>query len=292
MLVGHNPAAAQVIRIDSTSHWKKAFKVGLNLNQAAFSSNWKAGGVNSMGYNSLLNYKANYKKDKHSWDNELDFLYGSVNNQGQGRRKTMDRIFMDTKYGHVINAKWDWIISANLQTQFAAGYKYDEDSTGVSETLISDFFAPAFITAALGFEYHPADYFKLRLSPIAPRVTIVNDPQRFVTADNPKPYGVDPTRTTRFEWYAFQMLADFNKDIAKNLNLKCRYVLFINYQTLEYKKFDHRVDLNLVAKVNRFVNVTLGGILLYDYDQDTKVQLSQAFSLGVLYSFQNYEEKK
>ena len=158
--------------------------------------------------------------------------------------------------------------------------------------MISDFFAPAFITAALGFEYHPVDYFKVRVSPIAPRVTIVNDPLRFVTVDNPRPYGVDPAHTTRYEWLAFQMLAEFNKDIAKNMSLKWRYVMFANYQTLELKKIDHRLDVNLIAKVNRFVNVSLGGILLYDYDQDTKVQLSQAFSLGVLYSFQNYADKK
>lgn len=293
LLASHNPSAAQVIRVDSTSHWKKSFKAGLNLNQAAFTSNWKAGGVNSLGLNSLLNYKANYKKDKHSWDNEVDFLYGMVNNQGQGNRKTMDRIFLDTKYGHTMNSKWDWIVSANLQSQFAAGYRYDTDALGVTQqTLISDFFAPGFVTAALGFEYHPVEYFKMRLSPLAPRVTIVNNPQRFVTVDNPKPYGVDPTGTTRFEWFAFQMLAEFNKDIAKNINLKWRYVMFINYQTPDLKKIDHRFDVNLVAKVNQFVNVTLGGILLYDYDQDTKVQLSQAFSLGVLYSFQNYAEKK
>jgi Protein of unknown function (DUF3078) len=293
LLAFSNPVQGQVIRVDSTSHWKKAFKAGLNLNQASFTSNWKGGGVNSLGFNSLLNYKANYKKGKNSWDNELDFLYGSVNNQGQGNRKTMDRIFLDTKYGRTLSAKWDWIFSANLQTQFTSGYKYETDTAGVThQTVISDFFAPAFITAALGFGYHPTDYFNLRLSPIAPRVTIVRDAKRFAAPDNPTPYGVDSTRTSRFEWYAFQLLAEFNKDIAKNVNLKWRYVLFANYQTLEFKKIDHRLDVNLVAKVNKFVNVSLGGILLSDYDQDNHVQLSQAFSLGILYSFQNYEEKK
>ncbi len=286
-------ASAQVIKDDSTSNWLQAFKVGFNLNQASFSSNWKAGGVNSLGFNALLNFKANYKKDKRSWDNEIDFLYGMVNNQGQGPRKTLDRIFIDTKYGHSLNSKWDLIVSANLQSQFAGGYKYGADSTGrITKALISDFFAPAFITAALGFEYHPADFFKLRLSPIAPRVTIVNDAQRFVTVDNPKPYGVDPTKVTRYEWLAFQMLAEFNKDIAKNINLKWRYVMFANYQTLEMKKIDHRLDVNITGKVNKYINVSLGGILLYDYDQGTKVQLSQAFSLGVLYTVQNFEEKK
>ena len=285
--------SAQIIKDDSTSNWLKAFKAGFNLNQASFTSNWKAGGVNSLGFNALLNFKANYKKGRRSWDNEIDFLYGMVNNQGQGGRKTLDRIFIDTKYGYSLNSKWDLIVSANLQSQFAPGYKYGTDSVGrITEALISDFFAPAFVTAALGFEYHPADFFKLRLSPLAPRVTIVSDPRRFVTADNPKPYGVDPTKVTRYEWFAFQMLAEFNKDIAKNINLKGRYVLFANYQTLEMKKLDHRLDINLTGKVNKYINVSLVGILLYDYDQGTKVQLSQAFSLGVMYTVQNFQEKK
>lgn len=284
---------AQVVKPDTTSNWKKAFKAGLNINQASFSDNWKAGGVNSIGLNTFLNYKANYKKEKTSWDNELDFSYGFVNNQGQGFRKTLDRIFLDTKYGTSLNSKWDMFFSANLLSQFTKGYKYEKDAAGIEQsTLISDFVAPAFITVAYGFEYHPVSYFKVRLAPFAPRVTIVNDGQRFVTPTNLKPFGVDPTKTARYEWLAFQMLAEFNKDIAENINLKWRYIAFANYETLEAKKIDHRFDLNLTAKVNKFVNVNIGGILIYDYDQDTKVQLSQAFSLGVLYTFQNFEEKK
>lgn len=283
----------QVIKLDTTSYWKKAFKTGLNINQASFSDNWKAGGVNSIGLTSFLNYKANYKKEKVSWDNEIGLSYGFVNNQGQGFRKTIDRIFLDTKYGSSLNEKWDMFLSANLLSQFSKGYKYEKDALGVEQSiLISDFAAPAFITVAYGFEYHPVSYFKVRLAPFAPRVTIVNDGQRFVTPTDLKPFGVDPTKTARYEWLAFQMLAEFNKDIAENINLKWRYVVFANYETLEGKKIDHRFDLALTAKVNKFVNVNLGGFLVYDYDQDTKVQLSQAFSLGVLYTFQNFEEKK
>lgn len=280
---------AQVVKVDSLTHWKKSFKAGLNLNQASFSSNWQAGGVNSFGFNTFLNYKANYKKDKNSWDNEIDFLYGMVNNKGQGYRKTLDRVYMDTKYGRKLSEKWGLSAAANLVTQFAPGYRYDVVNGIEQGTLISDAFAPAFITTALGFEYQPASYFKVRLSPLSPRVTIVNDVDRFVTLDNPTPYGVNPGETTRFEWFAFQMLAEFNKDIATNINLKWRYVLFANYETLELKTIDHRFDLNLTAKVNKFINVNLGGILLYDFDQDAGVQLSQAFSLGVLYTFQNFK---
>ncbi len=285
---------AQVIRVDSTTYWKKSFRTGLNVNQSAFSSNWKAGGVNSFGFNALLNYKASYKKNKTSWDNQFDFLYGMVNNQGQGYRKTLDRIYMETKVGHDLNEKWSLTTSINFLSQFAKGYKYEKDVNGVEVgSLISDVFAPAFITSAWGFEYHPVSYFKLTLSPFSPRVTIVTDNNgRFDAVDLVKPYGVNVGESTRFEWLAFQMAAEFNKDIAQNLNLKWRYVMFANYETLDVKTIDHRLDIGLTAKVNKFMNVSLGGILIYDYDQDSGVQLAQAFTLGIAYSFQNFEEKK
>jgi hypothetical protein len=287
-------AQAQVIRVDSTALWKKSFRTGLNINQASFSSNWKAGGVNSLGFNALLNYKANYKKNKTSWDNQFDFLYGMVNNQGQGYRKTLDRIYMETKVGHDLNKNWSLTTSINFLSQFAKGYQYNKDVNGVEVgTLISDIFAPAFVTSAWGFEYHPVDYFKLTLSPFSPRVTIVADNNgRFDGADLEKPYGVLKGESTRFEWLAFQMQAEFNKDIAKNLNLKWRYVMFANYETIEPKTIDHRLDIGLTAKVNNFMNVSLGAIMIYDYDQDSGLQLSQAFSLGIAYSFQNFEDKK
>ena len=142
-------------------------------------------------------------------------------------------------------------------------------------------------------EYHPSDYFKVRLSPFAPRVTLLsNNDGRYVAVDPVKPYGVEVGSSSRFEWKAFQMLAEYNRDIATNMNLKWRYVLFANYETLDIDKVDHRMDLNLVAKVNKYVNVSLGGIFLYDYDQDSSPQFSQALSLGVLYTFQNFVEKK
>ena len=284
-------AATHAQDIDTVKYWKKKLTFSVNMNQAAFSSNWKAGGINSIGLNSLFNYKANYLKDGHSWDNEVDLTFGFVNNSGQGYRKTVDRVFLDTKYGKALNKKWDLFTSLNFLSQFTKGYKYNDDNTSA---IISDRFAPAFITLALGAEYHPVEYFKLRISPIAPRITIVQDPTRFTKSVAPSPYGVDSTKTVRYEWLAFQLFAEFNKDIAPNINLKWRYVMFANYETLAFKTIDHRIDLNFTAKVNKYINVGFGGILLYDYDQDSGVQLSQALTLGFLYTFQNYkdEEKK
>lgn len=265
--------------------WKKKLNFSLNLNQASFSSNWKAGGINALGFNTLFNYKANYKQDRNTWDNDIDMAFGFVNNTGLGYRKTIDRLYLDTKYGYELGDIWSLFTSLNLLTQFSKGYHYTDDDNA---ELISDFFAPAFITSAFGFEYHPVDYFKVRIAPLAPRITIVQNPTRFTQTVGPEPYGVDSTENIRFEWLAFQLMAEFDKKIYENVNLKWRYVMFANYETLEAKRLDHRFDLDLIAKVGKYINVGLGGILLYDYDQDNKVQLSQVFSIGFIYTFQNY----
>ena len=290
LLISFFAAESQIVKVDSLTHWRKSFKAGLNLNQSQFSGNWKAGGVNSLGFTTLLNFKANYQKDKVSWDSEFDFLYGMVNNAGQGYRKTLDRIYFDTKYGHALSSKWNMYVALNFQMQFAKGYKYLEGKVNRdSATLISDFLAPAFITTSIGFQYQPSPAFKVRISPFSPRITIVKDPTRLTKTVAERPYGVDSTKIVRYEWLAAQILAEFNKDLAPNFNLKFRYLMFANYEHLNLKEIDHRLDVLLTAKVSRFINASLTGILLYDYDQDSGLQFREAFSLGILYTFQNYK---
>lgn len=268
--------------------WKKKLNFALNLNQAAFSSNWKAGGINAFGFNTLFNYLASYKRGRNSWDSNIDLAYGFVNNSGVGYRKTMDRLYLDTKYGYDLTHDWGLFAALNFLSQFSDGYQYDDD--GNNAQLISGGLAPAFITGSLGFEYHPVDYFKVRIAPFAPRITLVRDPARFVPAIGPEPYGVNPDDNIRYEWLGLNLWAEFNKDIFKNVNLKWRYTMFANYEEFQGKRFDHRFDLDLIAKAGKYINIALGGILLYDYDQDSEAQLSQVFSIGFLYTFQNYVE--
>ncbi len=274
-----------------TTYWKNTFKSGMSLNQAAFSSNWTGGGVKSVGFNAYINFKANYKKGNRSWDNVIDLLYGSVNNEGQGLRKTNDKIYLDTKYGIGLNKKWDVFISANFLSQFANGYRYEKDGSGVEQdTLISRFLAPGYLTFAWGFEYHPVDYFKLRLSPLAPRFTFQTSD--LIASNVENNYGVDLDKKVRQEWLAFQLLADFDKDLTKTLNLKWRYIMFINYQNFSFDQIDHRLDLVLSAKVAKYIDVNLSLIGIYDKDQSDEIQFSEALGIGFVYTIQNYKEKE
>ncbi len=273
--------------------WRKSAKTGLGLNESLLSTNWKGGGVSTIGFNAAANLRANRKSGLHSFDNELDFLFAFSQTKGLGYRKGQDRLYLDTKYGRAMSARWDMFLSLNLLTQFAPGYKYDQDAAGHDRArLTSDFFAPAFVTAAYGFEYHPAPYFHLRLAPFAPRLTVVRRADRFVAALGDTPYGVNPGHSTRFEVLAAQILAELDKNLSPTVSLKARYVLFANYRNLTPQEIDHRLDLALNAKLGKYINLSLNGIGLYDYDQDHGLQYSQGLTLGVAYSVQNFVDAK
>lgn len=269
---------------DSVSHWKKSLNFGINANQASFSDNWKGGGVNSIALGTLLNVKAIYDRDRMNWSNEADFQYGVVRNQGQNTRKTADRIFFDSKFGYKFrNPKWQFFGSLNFTSQFAPGYRYDKDvNNNEVEKTISLFMSPGFLTQSLGLEHKPKDYFWLRMGVATLRQTFVLDTT--IYKQEPTNYGVPIGKKARHEG-AFQLTANFDKEIAKNMTLKARYMTFLNYDLIDRpEQIDHRLDMNLIAKVNKYVNVNLAVIVLYDYDMDLSVQTSQLLSLGFQYA--------
>ncbi len=265
--------------------WTTSTKFGLNFNQAAFSDNWTGGAVNSVAFSGLFNYLANYKSGSWSWNNTADLLFGVVNNQGQGVRKTQDRIFLDKKVGYYISEDWNGYGSLNFLTQFGPGFRYVDLATGGEDALrISDFLAPAFLTLSLGFEYMPTDNFSLRLSPFSPRITIVNDTELYLNTENNTNYGVEIGETVRYEWLAFQMLLSWNKNITDNISLQTRYLTYANYENLSLDQIDHRLDVTLAAKLTQYINVNFSAIALYDFDQIDELQFSQLIGVGILLS--------
>jgi hypothetical protein len=266
-------------------YWTTSLKAGLNVNEAFLSDNWKGGGTSMVGLSTLFNGKANYHRARHTWGSEADFLFAFQYAKGQGYRKTLDRLWLDTKYGCDLTQHWGLFTSLNLLTQFAPGYSYDTDSQGGARARqVSGFFAPAYLTSAYGVEYHPSTRFRLRLSPFSPRLTVVRDIERFQGSPTDIIYGVNPGHSTRWEVLAAQALAELDQPLGPNANLKARYVLFANYESFTLQKIDHRLDLTLTAKVNKYISVSFGGIVLYDYDQDAGIQYNQNLALGILLS--------
>ena len=275
-----------VAQEDTVAGWKRSFRTGLNVNQAAFSNNWKGGGVSSIALGTFLNTKAHYESEEISFTNELDMVYGILKNKDQSTRKSTDRIFFDSKLGYKLTPAWSTFASVNFVSQFDLGYRYTEDQGEERRELISKFFSPAYLTSSLGFEYKPVTYFWMRFGLATFRQTFVGD--KFIYRNEPKNYGVPIGDNVRNE-VAFQFIANFDKDIAKNVNFKALFNAFGNYKTFD--AIDTRLDVILTAKVNKYVNVNITAAALYDQDMDYEIQYSQSLALGVLFNVSEFPEK-
>lgn len=272
------------------NYWKTKTSVGINLNQAAFSNNWSGGGVNSLALAGIINYKAEYSKESYSYVTEVILNYGKVKNKDQMEKKTVDRIYWDNKAAIQISKNWYFFGSVTFESQFDKGFAYYMKDGQERAYLTSQFMSPGYLTESVGFEYKPTKYFSTRLGTGTARQTFVpsndklfeaydsvNDPAG--KSDN---YGVARGKTFKND-LGFQVVMNFDKDIFPNINLKSKYMVLIPYENVGY--MNHRLDVALTAKVNRFMSTTLTGVGLYDRNTSSKIQGSQTLALGVVFVF-------
>ncbi|QQL49637.1 DUF3078 domain-containing protein [Mucilaginibacter ginkgonis] len=262
------------------SYWRKWIIFGLNFNQAAFSDNWAAGGVNSLALSGNFDYKTEYQKGSFDYTGELLLLYGRARNAGSESRKTNDRIFFDNKFSSQLSKTWFFFGSVSFESQFDKGFTYFDDGV-TPPALISRFMAPGYLTESVGVEYKPSKVFDLRLGTGTARQTFVLDTT--IYHNQPANYGVTPGKTFLNE-LAFQAVAIFDKNIATNMHLNTRYTLFIPYARLP-ENIDHRLDVVLTANVNKLIAVTINGTALYDKNTSERIQASESLALGVIYKF-------
>ncbi|MBK8493908.1 MAG: DUF3078 domain-containing protein [Chitinophagaceae bacterium] len=265
--------------------WKLGGLVNVNINQGTL-TNWSAGGDQfSFSLNAFLNVFAFYKKNKSSWDNNLDLGYGIVNTTSLGSRKASDRIDLLSKYGYAISPKWNAAALFNLRTQFANGYAYSKTAAGAdTAVIISKTFAPAFVLLSLGFDYKPNENFSLFLSPLTERWVIVTD-------DSIAPlFGVVPGKNSKNELGAF-VSANYTKKLGANFVYKSKLDLFSNY-----KQKPQNIDIfwtnALTAKLTKYINFSFQLDMIYDDDtknvKPTKgpaPQWLQLMGIGIAWNF-------
>ncbi|MGB0404017.1 MAG: DUF3078 domain-containing protein [Salibacteraceae bacterium] len=254
---------------DTNKYWTRGGVFNLSISQTGL-VNWNAGGENNISGNVLVKYSANYAKDKWKWDNDITVGYGGLVAGDDNWKKTDDRIELNTKVGRKASEKWFYSGFVNFRTQFVEGFKYPDDST-----LISDWMAPGYITIGLGAEYVPNKFFSANISPLAGKITIVNDQ----TLADLGSFGVDAAEydavtgdktkdgaRSRFEVGA-NVSVQFKKEIVKNVTLDTKLNLFSNYLD-NPQNIDVNWDLLLTMKVNKWLSASLITNLIYDHDVD------------------------
>ena len=146
-----NWTATAAGHISRDSSWTYGGNGGLNLSQVSL-NNWASGGENAVGFDVLLNYSADYKKNKHLWQNRIEMAYLSA--------------------------------LLNFNTQFAKGYDYKTEP----RTYISRFMSPGYLTTGLGLTWNPKNWITATFSAISWRGTFVSSK---ILSDEGS-FGVDP----------------------------------------------------------------------------------------------------
>ena len=244
---------------------------GLNINQLAL-SNWAAGGENTWTGKAFANISLVYHKKKLEQKLIGAFAFG-ISRFGDKRiEKQDDKI--DLTYSLSLDSKTQWNVStvATFNTQFAEGYQYPNDST-----VISSFFAPAYLTLSAGYSYKTKnERFQVLLSPLAGKVT-------FVMKQDLADKGSFGVKKGYFEedgtWVPGENIAaaiginviiNYKQPIGKNIHYTTMLNTFYNY--IERRDDDRlRLDVNWENTINFFITKYISTILFIHlkYDHNT-----------------------
>jgi hypothetical protein len=295
--------------------WAIKGETGITYSNAYFGNYWAAGGENS---NSLLwrgLLSMNRTSEKGTWENTLDLSYGLLQQGEQDIRKMNDKIDFLSKYSiKGFNNKWRYMAQLNFKSQFTEGFKYESTSKTI---LVSDFFAPAYVTASLGIEYMGSDKLKIFISPFSDKTTIVKeayyDKKVINTAENQiretlpqeeqnmnivvddatfnqvdstlkanqtTTYGLAWRDNLKTEIGALAQIIYDHPDMVKGFGLKTRLDLFAAYKHLN--KVDIDWELWLTFKFNKYLSMNINTQMIYD--DDIKFQITDAMGNVTGYS--------
>lgn len=244
---------------------------GLSINQLAL-SNWAAGGESSWAGRAFTNFNLIYHIRTFEQKLTGNFAFGIARFADRRIEKQDDKI--DLTYSLTFDSKTQWNLSmvATFNTQFANGYKYPNDST-----LISGFFAPAYLTVSAGYSYKSKDErFQIFMSPMAGKVTFVMNQE---LADKgsfgvKKGYYDQDSIWIPGEHIApalgINVITNYKQPIGKNITYTTLLNVFYNYA--EHRDDDRlRLDVNWENNFNFSITKYLSTILFVHlkYDHNT-----------------------
>lgn len=263
---------SNVILQDTTNGWRFNWVGGLNGSQASY-RNWSQGGVNTISVTASTLFDLKYRKKRFGYQLVTNFKYGQARIEGEGTRKTDDKIAVANKFSYLFeDDRFNIFGNINFTSQFDKGYDYGKDP----KLLLSRFMAPAYLSQVLGFGFHPTGYFTAEAG-LAMKETIVRD------TTLSERYGLNPREQFRFE-PGYSFIFNFEKKIVSNVRLVSTLETFTNLKE-NVRKTDVNFSNEIIGKINDYLNTSFQFVLVYDEDFSKEVQLKQVLSVGFSYSF-------
>lgn len=263
-----------IIVSDTLKGWDYNWVGGLNGSQAAY-RNWSQGGVNTISVTASSVFNLRYRMNKFAYALTTNLKYGKARLEGEGTRKTDDRIAINNKFSYLFDdERWSAFGNINFATQFDEGFDYNVPE-GEEPILISKFFAPAYFTQIAGIAFNPVEYFTAEAG-LALKETIVSD------VSLSERYGLDPGEKFRFE-PGYSTALNFEKTIVSNVKLISVVETFTNLQR-NVRSTDVVFSNEVIGKINNYMNTSFQFVMIYDDDFSTKAQIKQVLSVGLSFS--------
>lgn len=288
--------------------WDTKGNVSTFLNEMAL-MNWAKGGENQVAMTGLFSYTFNYLNPDSNmvWENSIAMGYGFQTSDQYSFRKSEDKIDVTSKMGYRAFGKYFYSFAFSFQTQFDNGYKYPNDST-----IVSKFFAPAYIIAAAGMDYKPYQKLSFSFYPLSGRLIFVKD----VNLANAGAYGVKkaeidnqgniitPGETFRFDFGASANIT-YSFSPMENIDIATKLDLFNNYtdpNKMNRINFDFNSETSINMKVNSYISANIFLHMIYDqdipiplfkkidgvktlYGTGARLQVKQTLGIGFSYNF-------
>jgi hypothetical protein len=273
LFISKSLAAQTIVVADTLQGWKQTWVANLNGSQAAY-NNWSEGGVNTVSGAASTVFTRMYRKDRYSFGFRTNLRYGQSRIEGQ-TRKSDDLISMRIRNTYDLQDDSNVAAYGALQfrTQFADGYDYEAKLNPAGEdSLISGFFAPAYLTEEIGLEYNPNSHFQIA-GGLALKQTFISD------GDLSPNYGLPQGDTFRSEGGVSTSIS-YQNQIAENIQYSSNLETFTNF-LIPISETDVFWANELVGQINSLISASFQYEMRYDNDFSSEVQIKQVLSAGI-----------
>lgn len=268
-------------------YWTKSGEHSLQVSQNFISDNWNGGGNSSYVIKNYHKFLLNYKKDKVTFDNVLEWklnLQKVFGAEKHGTNIGEDLLRMENTVGYQAFNKWSY--SAKLETKTALFDSYPVNGDKRNTAL----FSPLIVNLGIGMNYTLEKQFKSdknrklklsqSLSPFSLNYIYLND------TDILKKSGVEDGKSSKVEFGSL-----INTDIAFSFNrymsITTRFKYFTNYERAEVE-----LENKFIMQLSRFLSTNIQMYWRFDdrsgiaKDSDLGYfQLNEMVSFGLNYKW-------
>jgi len=247
-------------------NWLIRGRAYIHMSQGA-QYQWAKGGDNI--FSSLIKTKVNarFKEGKRIWESEIKWNYGFLfvgvpddKRKNVEYRTSDDMIELNSSFSYKIAGDFYYSGLFNFKTQFLPAYKYPNDSVKVS-----NFLSPAYIVFSAGIAYSPSVNFKLMVSPLTSKTTLI---VRESQVDETK-YGLQKGARLYREIGAYLKFY-YKRKLYDNIFMENKLTLFSNFEH-KPENIDVELQTDISFKINKYFKALMSFHFIYDDDEGIPV---------------------